>query len=89
MASHQAPDGWSIPLRASLSRRPRLAGCNAVDLGVVFVMWFLFAVAAWKPIAALIGFGLSYGGLLYLQHEDEMGLVIASRAIGMPDEFDA
>lgn len=83
-----APDGWSVPLRASLSRRPRLAGCNAVDLGVVFVLWFLFAVAAWMPVAAIVGLTISYGGLLYLQHEDEMGLVIATRALGMPDEFD-
>ena len=83
------PEGWAIPVRNSLTRRPRLFGCNAVDLGCAFALWATFALSIKVLTAGAIGAFLSWAILLYFQHEDERGLEVALRSLGQPDRFDA
>jgi hypothetical protein len=82
------PEGWSIPLRNSLTRRPRLLGCNAVDLGSAVALWGMFALSIKAFVAGAVGAGLTWAVLLYFQHEDERGLEVGMRALSQPDRFD-
>lgn len=82
------PDGWSVPVRSSLTRRPRLFGCNAVELGVAVAGWVMFGLSIRQIVVGVVAAVLSWAVLLYFQHDDERGLEVALRALSQPDRFD-